>query len=107
MPIYKTKTALYFISWAFKILALLLLKKARKTGIISKVVFYFIYFQRKAHFIIFGISMISGLHLSCRTLLHMRMIFSDFDLFLDKIVSVLFVILLSTDFLGIIYFPFY
>ena len=44
VPIYKTKAVLFFISWIFKLLGLFLLRKARKSGQISKGIFYFIYY---------------------------------------------------------------
>ena len=50
--------------------------------------------------------MLNGLHLACRTLLHMMTIPSDTELFGDKIASILFVMLMSSDVLGMIYFPF-
>ena len=51
--------------------------------------------------------MLNGMHLACRTLLHMRTVSSDINLFLDKIASLFFVILLSVDFFGILHFPFW
>ena len=106
VPIYKTNAVLYFLSWIFRFIAILLLKKAKEVGRITKGMFYFIHYQRKAHFIIFGVSMLGGFQLACRTLLHMSLFLSEFNLFVDKMASMFFVILMSTDFLEMINFPF-
>ena len=98
VPIYRTRSVLFLISWVFKFCGIFVLRRAKKSGQITKTIFYYIHYQRKAHFIIFGLSMLSGFHLACRTLLHMITAPSEFGLKLDKLASLLFVIFMSADF---------
>ena len=44
VPIYKTRAVLFLVSWMFKFFGIYLLRRARKSGQISKGIFYYIYY---------------------------------------------------------------
>ena len=97
-PNYTFKIIAYLISWALKLVAILLTKIAKKKEKINKVVFYFIYYHNKAHFGIFNTFIAQGVLLTTRTILHTKTFPSSLSIFIDKIISIICLTLVVTDF---------
>ena len=98
LPNYTLKIAIYLLSWGFKAISKLLIKIAKKREKINKFVFYFVYYHNKIHFGIFNAVLSQGVLLMSRTVLHTKTFPSNFSIFLDKIISIVCLILVCADF---------
>ena len=95
------------LSWVLKMIANLLLERSRAKKSINKQVFFFIFFHRKIHFVLFSLALLDGPHLASRTIVHMVQIPDTFDLIFEKIASIFFLVLIAIDFANLVQFPFF
>ena len=97
-PSYAIKIFFYLASWVCRIIGKVLTVASKRKNRITKTVFYFVYFHHKIHFGIFNSFIASGVLLTTRTLLHTKVIPTDFFTLFDKFISVLCFLLVLADF---------
>ena len=104
VEVYYSRAVLFLVSWIFKLAAKILFSyyKAKKT--INKPVFYFIFFQRKVHYVLFSLALLDGPHLASRTIIHMTRIPTNTYLVFEKITSIVFLVLIAIDFAALVQF---
>ena len=71
IEVYYSRAVLFMVSWVLKLIANLLLARSKAKKSINKQVFFFIFLQRKIHFVLFSLALLDGPHLASRTIVHM------------------------------------
>ena len=71
IEVYYSRAILFMVSWVLKLIANLLMARSKAKKMINKQVFFFIFFQRKIHFVLFCLALLDGPHLASRTIVHM------------------------------------
>ena len=105
LEVYYSRAVLFLVSWIFKLIANLLFSYYKANKSINKPVFYFIFFQRKVHYVLFSLALLDGPHLASRTIIHMTTIPKTWNLVFEKVASIIFLVLIAIDFVSLVQFP--
>ena len=104
LEVYYSRAVLFLVSWILKVIANLLLQYCKNKKSINKQIFFFIFFQRKIHYVLFCLALLDGPHLASRAIIHMVNSPESTNLLIEKIASVVFLVLIAIDFSSIVQF---
>ena len=82
------KTGIFLLSWTMKLLSFVFLYFMKQRNKLSTFLVYFIFYQRKVHFLVVGFTMIDIFMYGCRFILH-----SNAEMMADQIVMVAVIVL--------------
>ena len=98
MKDYKWRMMIYLGSWFLKIFGRILTYKLFRGNKVVKVIFYIVFFHNRLHFVTFNGFLHTGVLISCRTVIHMKIGGQGFLGFLDYFLGFLCLILVLFDF---------